>query len=452
MAEGLLGFDTEALRAFMQGFAATEEEKKAAKMQAITQLGLGLLGTPKGQELQRFGLSGLNAMNNYQANLADLPRQKATQIAGARGAMDLQQQMAQMQEAARYQEAASGYQQPISSPRSGPMAGAALPTATPAAPVGRYQQQMQFADYIEGKGMRAIADQIREKADKLKPKLKDTRTATLPDGTRITIKHYDDGTEEVSPYGPQPEKLHFGGTGAQTNVGFDPYTGKEVSAGAPATMTPGEKASNAVAQANLRLTQERAGRDRTAETAPIWDATTGSFIPKPVQGVARAPIPVPGYERADRRPTDPQLAARGFLGRMQESAKIVDELETGGYAPSYGAAYVEGMRQMPVVGSTVGALAGAAAGDKFQTYNQAQMDWVRAKLRKESGAVISPEEMKDEIRTYFPRAGEGEKVIKQKAASRRSAERAMAIQAGIDKEPAKSTPEKPAKVIKWSDL
>jgi len=59
------------------------------------------------------------------------------------------------------------------------------------------------------------------------------------------------------------------------------------------------------------------------------------------------------------------------------------------------------------------------------------MDWVRAKLRKESGAVIGPKEMQDEIITYFPQPGDSAAVIKQKAESRRAAERAMSISAGL---------------------
>jgi hypothetical protein len=55
---------------------------------------------------------------------------------------------------------------------------------------------------------------------------------------------------------------------------------------------------------------------------------------------------------------------------------------------------------------------------------------VRAKLRKESGAVIGPEEMAAEIQTYFPMPGEGQETIAQKAEARRRAERQMQIGAG----------------------
>ena len=67
--------------------------------------------------------------------------------------------------------------------------------------------------------------------------------------------------------------------------------------------------------------------------------------------------------------------------------------------------------------------------DQQQLY-QAQRDWVRAKLRKESGAVIGEEEMAEEIRTYFPQPGENAELRKQKQKARKEAERQMEIGAG----------------------
>lgn len=60
-----------------------------------------------------------------------------------------------------------------------------------------------------------------------------------------------------------------------------------------------------------------------------------------------------------------------------------------------------------------------------QTYNQAAEQWIRAKLRKESGAAIGNEEMAKEFRTYFPQYGDSEAVIRQKADARAEATRGM---------------------------
>ena len=54
----------------------------------------------------------------------------------------------------------------------------------------------------------------------------------------------------------------------------------------------------------------------------------------------------------------------------------------------------------------------------------------RAKLRKESGAVIADEEMDREIRVYFPQLGDSTAVISQKRDSRKVAQDAMIRSAG----------------------
>jgi hypothetical protein len=60
-----------------------------------------------------------------------------------------------------------------------------------------------------------------------------------------------------------------------------------------------------------------------------------------------------------------------------------------------------------------------------QQYNQAAKDWIRAKLRRESGAVIGEEEAAEEYRTYFPMPGDSKEVIAQKGRARKTAESAM---------------------------
>jgi len=65
-----------------------------------------------------------------------------------------------------------------------------------------------------------------------------------------------------------------------------------------------------------------------------------------------------------------------------------------------------------------------------QVNRQKQEDWVRAKLRKESGAVIGNEEMAREIRMYFPMAGDSQEVLDAKAQAKLQAEQQMRTTAG----------------------
>jgi hypothetical protein len=58
------------------------------------------------------------------------------------------------------------------------------------------------------------------------------------------------------------------------------------------------------------------------------------------------------------------------------------------------------------------------------------MNWVRANLRAESGAVIGEKEMDDEIIKYFPQVDDKPATIRQKAEARRASELAMQVRAG----------------------
>ena len=76
------------------------------------------------------------------------------------------------------------------------------------------------------------------------------------------------------------------------------------------------------------------------------------------------------------------------------------------------------------------AISNMFASKDFQQYRQAADDWIRAKLRPESGATITDEEMDKEYSTYFPVFGDTDKVIKQKKRARKVAEKSMRKSAG----------------------
>jgi hypothetical protein len=71
-----------------------------------------------------------------------------------------------------------------------------------------------------------------------------------------------------------------------------------------------------------------------------------------------------------------------------------------------------------------------ATGEVRQQYEQAQENWVTANLRAESGAVIGEDEMRKEIKKWFPQIGDSEAEIKQKEKARSVVENAMRLRAG----------------------
>jgi hypothetical protein len=122
-------------------------------------------------------------------------------------------------------------------------------------------------------------------------------------------------------------------------------------------------------------------------------------------------------------PSDPERMAAGYYDRMaNDEQAITDNADTGrptGVTETAGA--------MPLVGNYLRRKVSSPA---QQQYRQAQEDWVRAKLRKESGAAISVSEMQGEIETYFPQPGDGPAVIAQKKRARQVAQQAMHRNAG----------------------
>lgn len=129
-----------------------------------------------------------------------------------------------------------------------------------------------------------------------------------------------------------------------------------------------------------------------------------------------------GVGSADGRPaTEGQLAGAGMLQRMTGAEEILRsvERETGMVAIPIEKTFLMGTK-----------LEGMALTPTEQRIAQAQRDWVRAKLRKESGAVIGADEMAAEILTYFPQVGEGPEIVAQKAEARRRAEEQLKIGAG----------------------
>lgn len=121
--------------------------------------------------------------------------------------------------------------------------------------------------------------------------------------------------------------------------------------------------------------------------------------------------------------TEDQARATGFAGRMIQASKIIDPLD-------YTAASKPGFLET-VVGPKAGeTVTNYMRDEDRQRYRQAQENWVRANLRKESGAVIGVDEMQKEIENYFPRPGDSPAVIEQKRKSREAATQAMITAAG----------------------
>lgn len=120
----------------------------------------------------------------------------------------------------------------------------------------------------------------------------------------------------------------------------------------------------------------------------------------------------------DQTFTEDQAKAAGFADRMSISdPSIINNKDAG-------------MSMMEGVSSRTPLIGNYLVSDEFQKFDQARRDFINAQLRRESGAVISPEEFANANKQYFPQPGDSEAVLNQKAINRKTAIDSMMRSAG----------------------
>jgi hypothetical protein len=137
------------------------------------------------------------------------------------------------------------------------------------------------------------------------------------------------------------------------------------------------------------------------------------------------------------KPTAEQSSAAGYANRMVSANQIITSPEVSSAAPGAGSAIAGAV---PFIGDS---LKNLSQSPQTQKYAQAARDWIRAKLRKESGAAIGVAEEENEFRTYFPVVGDSAEVIKQKADARELANQGMIMSAGSAYKPIQVKPQTP---------
>jgi hypothetical protein len=324
---------------------------------------------------------------------------------------------------------------------------AAIPEMTPNQI--KASQYQNAADILAAAGRVADAEKYQTMAEKLNPREEVTGQpfeVTGANGQPLLVQQMKSGKlQTLQGFGPKREVVLQNLGGQTVAVDKSALRGGETF---QQTMTPGETASNIIAQGNLAVSQGQLGVSqgqlgvaRGGLALRGQEFARGAFdrvetpdglmyVPK-APGGAAMPVMGPGGQTlrgTGSAPTEGQSNAAGFAQRMELAESIINRLPAGSQ-PGAGTRIAEAV---PFVG---GALARSGQSPATQQYDQAAQDWIRAKLRKESGAAIGVDEARQEYATYFPMVGDTPEKIQQKAEARRVVTIGMGKSAGKAYEP-----------------
>ena len=289
------------------------------------------------------------------------------------------------------------------------------------------------------------ASKFFDMAQKLMPKTKVTgQPFEVADesGKPVMIQQFEDGEIRTLPgFGPKREVVLQNVDGRIVAIDKSKLTGGEVYG---TGITPAEQQRLKMDAdrfgldvERLKMERQRLGFEARRLNISEQELQRGQYermenedgvfyVPK-VPGLPAIPVAGPGgvplKGKAPPKPTEGEANAAGFASQMENSEAILKKLPAGSQ-PGAGSGIAG---SVPFIGDVTKRFVQPQA---TQQYEQAAQAWIRAKLRKESGAAIGVDEMAQEYRTYFPQINDTPAVIAQKAQARRIATEAMKKSAG----------------------
>lgn len=164
---------------------------------------------------------------------------------------------------------------------------------------------------------------------------------------------------------------------------------------------------------------------------PAGDAPAAA---PPQQAAPGMPTLVPAGPQQPPKMNDEQAKAAGFVDRMRASEPIIEKYKAAGTS------FVDQQA------AKAGDLGSFITSDDFKMLDQAKRDFINAALRRESGAVISPEEFDNANKQYFPQPNDPPPLLEQKRKNRQVTMEGIARAAGPAYKPV--APDKPAEAPK----
>lgn len=214
--------------------------------------------------------------------------------------------------------------------------------------------------------------------------------------------------------------VQFGKRGGKRDTGY------KAPEGGPEAVTP----TTIVKDGRRIVVDARTGREIGAapESSPLVvnygspvagvDEQGNPVFFQPSKG-GGAPAIVPGVRPSPKGMNESQAKAAGFADRIAEASPMLD-------IPP------------PTVGSMI--LSDVPGGNfalnpQQQKFFQAERNFINAVLRRESGAVISPDEFSNARKQYIPQPGDSDGVLEQKRRNRETVLRSLSRDAGPSYQP-----------------
>lgn len=290
----------------------------------------------------------------------------------------------------------------------------------------RYNELMRKADVANQFGKFDDADKLMGQALKIKPLEKYSTTpqyGNSKQGTPISFVLSESGGMKLLDVQRSPE-FNYQDTGSYISV-RDKNSNKELER-IPKTMTPGEVASNIVAQGNLGVARANLGVAQGGLALRQQEFARGAFdvkespegyayIPK-TPGAAAIPIMGAGGEQlkgvSGGKPTEGERKAATLLSRMQLAQTQMDQGKEG----------------MPGFLTSVTPRVGLPAERK--RVEDAQLDFLDAALTLATGAAYTEFQLKGAMQSYFPKFGDDAQTIAEKETRRKNLMEAARLSAG----------------------
>jgi hypothetical protein len=283
----------------------------------------------------------------------------------------------------------------------------------------RYNELMRKADVANQFGKFDDADKLMGQALKIKPPEKYSTTPQFGNskqGTPISFVLSESGGMKLLDVQRSPE-FNYQDTGSYISV-RDKNSNRELER-IPKTMSPGEVASNVIAQGNLAVNRGNFGLRQQEFNRGAFDIKETPeglvYVPK-VPGGAAMPITGAGGEQlkgvSGGKATEGERKAATLLSRMQLAQTQMSQGDQG----------------MP--GFFTSVTPRVALPEERKRVEDAQLDFLDAALTLATGAAYTEFQLKGAMQSYFPKFGDDAQTIADKELRRKKLMEAARISAG----------------------